>query len=147
MTLGQEYPYKTHITNHMTLDRQNSYLTSYAKNNVMNLNQSQRFLKTQLSLDYGWLQTPGGGTPDLLGWGGGGGGATGPKISWGILRVKSRIWRAYWENFRHIFTGVFAILRYKDIHCTQTMYLGIAGSTYYSIPYLNRRLLGQSSNI
>ena len=75
------------------------------------------------------------------------GGATWPKISWGILRVKSRIWRAYWENFPHIFTGAFAILRYKDMHCTQTMYLAIAGSTYYSIPYLHRHLLGQSSNI
>ena len=30
----------------------------------------------------------GGGTPDSIWWGGG---ATGPKISWGILRVKSRI--------------------------------------------------------
>ena len=29
----------------------------------------------------------GGGTPDIIWWGG----ATGPKISWGILRVKSRI--------------------------------------------------------
>ena len=48
------------------------------------------------------------------------------------------------ENFPHIFTGVFAILRYKDIHCTQTIYLAIGGSTYYSIPYLHRCLLGLS---
>ena len=39
-----------------------------------------------------------------------------------------------------MFTGAFAILRYKDIHYTQTIYLSIAGSTHYSISYLNRRL-------
>ena len=64
--------------------------------------------------------------------GGGGGvllisegvGATGPQNAWGILRVKSRIWMAYWEDLPHIFTGVFAILRYmyKEIHCSQTIY-------------------------
>ena len=89
---------------------------------------------------------PGGGGVLLILYGGGGG-ATGPKISWGILRVKSRIWRAYWENFPKKISGAFAILRYKDIHCTQTMYLAIAGSTYYNIPYLNRRLLCQSRYI
>ena len=72
-----------------------------------------------------------------------GGGATGPKNSWDILRVKSRIWS--WDNFSPIFTGAFAISRYKDLHCTQTIYLAIAGSTYYSISYWNRRILSVSS--
>ena len=38
------------------------------------------------------------------------------------------------------FTGAFVILRYKDLDYTLTIYLAIAGSTHYSISYLNRRL-------
>ena len=63
-----------------------------------------------------------GGTPDLIGSG--------------------RHWTSkcmgHIENFKGIlrlFTPYFywrvCILRYKDIHCTQTMYLAIARSTYY----------------
>ena len=60
-------------------------------------------------------------------------------LCWSKTRPSfSTIWRAYWEYLPHIFTGAFAILRYEDIHCTQTMYLAISRSTYYSIPYLNR---------
>ena len=65
----------------------------------------------------------------------------------GHIESKIKILKGILREFSHIVTGAFAILRYKDIHCTQTMYLAIAGSTYYSIPYLNRRLLGQSSYI
>ena len=44
------------------------------------------------------------------------------------------------ESIYPIFLLVRLPLRYKDIHYTQTIYLAIAGSTHYSISYLNRRL-------
>ena len=68
-----------------------------------------------------------------------GGGGT-PDIIHAYVR-----WGCHWTSkckmhLPHIFTGAFAILRYKDLDYTQTIYLATAGSTHYSISYLNRRL-------
>ena len=85
----------------------------------------------------------GGGTPDIIH----------AYVRWGchwtskcMGHNQSKI--KNWKGLLRVFTPYFywcvchikAILRYKDIHYTQTIYLAIAGSTHYSISYLNRRL-------
>ena len=98
------------------------------------------FTSAAILLSYfGEERSGGGGTPDLIhayvGWG-----CHWTSKCMGHIESKIKNLKGLLRVFTPYFTGAFAILRYKDIHYTQTTYLAIAGSTYYSISYLNRCL-------